>query len=70
MFGVRVWGAQCREEKIVNVTVLLVRVWGGQYREELILNVYCVCCEGLGRAIMRGTDTECYCFCEGLGRAI
>jgi len=27
VFGVRVWGAQCREEKIVNVTVLLVRVW-------------------------------------------
>jgi hypothetical protein len=37
----------------------------------MIVNITtnCVCCEGLGRAIKRGTDTECYCVCcEGLGR--
>ena len=34
-----VWGGQCREELILNVTVFVVRVWGGQCRVELILNV-------------------------------
>jgi len=29
----------CREELILNATVLVVRVWEMQYREELILNV-------------------------------
>ena len=39
MFVVRVWGGQCREELILNVTLFVVRDWGGQCREELILNV-------------------------------
>jgi hypothetical protein len=39
VFVVRIWGVECREELILNVTVFVVRVWGGEYREELILNV-------------------------------
>jgi len=31
------------------------------------MECYSVCCEGLGRAIERGIDTDCYCdCCEGL----
>jgi len=67
---VRVWGVQYREELILNFTVFVVRDWGEQYNEELVLNDT-VICEGLGRAIKRGTDSERYCACcEGLGRAI
>jgi hypothetical protein len=56
---VRAWGGVYREKLILNVTLFVVRVWGREYREELIVNVT-VCSEGLGRAIYRGTDTECY----------
>ena len=64
-------GGQYREELILNVTVFVVNVLGEQYREELILNVTVFFVTVCGRAILRGTDTECYCVCsEGLGMAI
>ena len=50
LFVVRVWGVQYREELAVNLIVFVVRVWGGQYRGT-DSECYCVCCEGLGRAI-------------------
>ena len=56
---------------ILNVTLFVVRAWGVQYREELLLNFTVVVVSVWGRAIKRGTDTECYCVCcEGLRRAI
>ena len=68
---VSVWGVKYREELILNVTVLVVRVWRRQYREGLILNITVFFCEGLGRVIYRGTDTECYCVgCECPGSGI
>jgi hypothetical protein len=54
---VRVWEGQYREELILNVTLFVVTDWGWQMREDLILSVT-VFCDGLGRAIQRGTDTE------------
>jgi hypothetical protein len=34
------------------------------------IEYFCVYCEGLGRPVERGTDTEyCVC-CEGLGKAV
>ena len=71
MFVVKFWGRQYREQLILNVTVFVVRFWGGEYREELILNVTVFVVRVLVRAILRGTDTECYCVCcEGLGSAV
>ena len=68
---VRFWGVQYREEMILNITVLVVRVCKWQYREGLILNITVFFCEGLGRVIYRGTDTECYCVgCECPGSGI
>jgi hypothetical protein len=68
LFIWRVWEVEYREELILNVTVFVVRVWEVEYREELILNVT-VFCEGLGRGIEGGTDSEYYCVCwESLRR--
>ena len=48
-----------------------MKVWVGKYREELILNVTVLLVTFGGRAIQRGTDTECYCVgSEGLGKGI
>jgi len=41
--------------------VFVVRVWGAIERGNDTVYYY-VLCEGLGMAIWRGTDTECYCF--------
>ena len=51
--------------------LLVVRIRGDHYILEVLLNGTLFLCEKLGRAIKRGTETECYFVCcEGLGRAI
>ena len=47
---VRVWGWQCIQELMLNVTLFGERVWGWQCRQELILNVT-VFVMGVERAI-------------------
>ena len=48
---VMVWGRQYREELILNVTVIGVRVWWSVIYRGTYTECYCVCCEGLGKAI-------------------
>jgi hypothetical protein len=44
-------GGQYREELILNVTLFVVRVWRKAIKRGTDTECYCVCCEGLGRAI-------------------
>jgi hypothetical protein len=57
VFVVRVWGGQYREELILNITVFVVGVgWGVIYRGTET-EYCCVCCDCLGREILRRTET-------------
>ena len=51
VFVVSVCGREYREELIPNVTVFVVRVWWEAIKRGSDTKYYCVCCEGLGRAI-------------------
>ena len=51
VFDVRVWGWQYRVELISNVNMYILRVWRKAIWRGTDTECYCICCEGLGRAI-------------------
>jgi len=51
VFLVRVWGWQYREELLMNITEFVLSVWRRAIERGTDTECYCVCCEGLGRAI-------------------
>ena len=64
-------GGEYKEELILNVTVFVVRVWGRGISRGTDTEYYCVCCECLGIAIKRGTDSNVTVFVVRVwGRAI
>ena len=59
MFVVRGRGGQYREKLVMSVTVFVIRVWWRAVERGTDTECYCVYCEGLGRVVYIGSDTEC-----------